>query len=442
MSTVITGDAGNVSGSLVRTVFDASNTTPIVITTTVPHLYATGDHVTVINVTGNLGANTAPGTFRKIIVLSPTTFSMTGSVGTGAYVSGGTVHDVSLTPQFQIPSDGDPFSVSSVNAAFSALADRTQFLQAASVSTNGVVSNLETLFLLGVETHNVNQTLNPPAHAGKALLIGWGAGGGGGGGSVGTLTANRFNSAGGGGGGATLYTTVVDVVPATSYDIIIGSGIGSGGSATADNASDGGDTIFKITAGATLATFQGGGKGRGSTTLNTDTVTTGLYTFGGMPAHTSVTTTKFTTLSTSAVDAAVSFSPTLSPPIPQQGACGTASTDHNYAPNGGSSPQGFAGGSTPASGTSAGAYQGGGAGGGGGAGPLGAGGAGGAGGNAAMGGTSVNGGVGTAAPVANSGAGGGGGGSSGYSDTAVGTAGAGGDGANGKLFIVWLPYAL
>jgi hypothetical protein len=70
-------DASN-PGTLAVT--NASNTTPVVITTAA-HGLVTGQTVTVAGVLGNLGAN---GTF-PIIVLSPTTFSLTGSAGTGAY---------------------------------------------------------------------------------------------------------------------------------------------------------------------------------------------------------------------------------------------------------------------------------------------------------------------------------------------------------------------
>src|SRR5262249_53579373 len=52
-----------------------------------------------------------------------------GSTGNGAYTSGGTAFNRSLTPQFQIPDDGDDVDAVSVNIAFEALADRTQYLQ-------------------------------------------------------------------------------------------------------------------------------------------------------------------------------------------------------------------------------------------------------------------------------------------------------------------------
>lgn len=63
----------------------ATNASPIVVTI-VAHGYQTGDQATISNVLGNLAAN---GNWT-IIVLTADTFSLTGSVGTGAYTSGGT----------------------------------------------------------------------------------------------------------------------------------------------------------------------------------------------------------------------------------------------------------------------------------------------------------------------------------------------------------------
>lgn len=123
MSTIISGNAANVSNSLTRTVIDATFATPVVIQTSVPHLYASGDYVSVSGVVGNTGANG----FYPITVIDADHFSLTGSIGTGAWVSGGTAIDVSLTPQFTVPSDADARNAASVNVAFQALADRTQF---------------------------------------------------------------------------------------------------------------------------------------------------------------------------------------------------------------------------------------------------------------------------------------------------------------------------
>jgi len=68
------------------TVVVATNAAPIVITTGASHGLVDQDQVTVTGVLGNLGAN---GQFL-VEVLSPTTFELIGSAGTGAYTSGGT----------------------------------------------------------------------------------------------------------------------------------------------------------------------------------------------------------------------------------------------------------------------------------------------------------------------------------------------------------------
>lgn len=64
----------------------ATNATPIVITTSASTQLITGQIAYVTNVGGNTAAN---GTW-VVTVLSPTTFSLNGSVGSGAYTSGGT----------------------------------------------------------------------------------------------------------------------------------------------------------------------------------------------------------------------------------------------------------------------------------------------------------------------------------------------------------------
>ncbi|MBC7844119.1 MAG: hypothetical protein H7099_17550 [Gemmatimonadaceae bacterium] len=68
-----------------KTITAASNATPIVLTIA-GHGWASGMFVRVAGVTGNTAAN---GLF-KIIVLTTDTFQLVGSVGNGAYVSGGT----------------------------------------------------------------------------------------------------------------------------------------------------------------------------------------------------------------------------------------------------------------------------------------------------------------------------------------------------------------
>lgn len=67
------------------TVSDASNASPIVITTTEDHPYNTGDTVILNGILGNTAAN---GRFT-VTKVSDTTFSLDDSSGDGAYTSGG-----------------------------------------------------------------------------------------------------------------------------------------------------------------------------------------------------------------------------------------------------------------------------------------------------------------------------------------------------------------
>jgi hypothetical protein len=77
-----------------KTITDATNATPIVVTTSTPHLLKTGDYVTQSGVVGNTAAN---GDFY-ITFLTSTTYSLhaidttySDVAGNGAYVSDGTV---------------------------------------------------------------------------------------------------------------------------------------------------------------------------------------------------------------------------------------------------------------------------------------------------------------------------------------------------------------
>jgi hypothetical protein len=68
-----------------KTITGATNASPIVVTIAA-HGYQTGDQVQILNVNGNTAAN---GNWL-ITVLTANTFSLTASVGNGAYTSGGT----------------------------------------------------------------------------------------------------------------------------------------------------------------------------------------------------------------------------------------------------------------------------------------------------------------------------------------------------------------
>jgi hypothetical protein len=67
------------------TVTAATNATPIAITTSAAHNLATGMFINITGVTGNTAANGR----RKLTVTGASTFTLDGSVGNGAYISGG-----------------------------------------------------------------------------------------------------------------------------------------------------------------------------------------------------------------------------------------------------------------------------------------------------------------------------------------------------------------
>ena len=124
MSSPYQGNAANITQFATSTISNATNATPIVITTSAAHLYASGDTVVITGVTGNTAAN---GTF-VIAVTGSTSFTLTGSVGNGAYAGGGTAKDINLLPFAATPSNGDVFTVDQLNTYLQNLADKIQFL--------------------------------------------------------------------------------------------------------------------------------------------------------------------------------------------------------------------------------------------------------------------------------------------------------------------------
>jgi len=83
---------------VIATVTDATNATPIVVTVSADHGYATGDRVNIASVGGNTAANA----WWIITVTDTDEFSLDGSVGNGAYTSGGVVN-----PVIRLTSDSD-----------------------------------------------------------------------------------------------------------------------------------------------------------------------------------------------------------------------------------------------------------------------------------------------------------------------------------------------
>jgi hypothetical protein len=92
----VAGHGGNITG--------ATNATPIVITSA-NHNLQSGQRVTVANVGGNTAAN---GTFL-VARIDANTYSLVGSVGSGAYTSGGTFTVVGLYKAEVIATPGNGF---------------------------------------------------------------------------------------------------------------------------------------------------------------------------------------------------------------------------------------------------------------------------------------------------------------------------------------------
>lgn len=420
MATTITGDASQVTTPTSKNVSAATNASPIVITTTVAHQFATGDRVVISGVGGNTAANGS----WTITKATSTTFSLNGSSGSGAYTSGGTAKNYSLTPQFQIPDDGDTIDAASVNAAFEALADRTQFLKA-------IADGLG----LRIKTFTAGTTWTAPANvAGVAFLYGYGGGGAGGAGPAGTTAANRDQSGGGGGGAAQDSVYPITVTGGQTYTIAIGSG-----GATA--AADGGDTTWSD-GGGVVKTFRGAGGGvSGVNGLVSDISSSATQVFswseGGQPVR---------GLTAQNVSLTGAYPPDGSVPRSRSAAgCGgigagqwplvPGAAPSAFAKAGASHKNGYAGGAAGASGTMSGSTRvAGGGGGGGAAGPGGAGGAGGTGGDGNS--TTATAGTAGGAAAANSGAGGGGGGAGGCGPNGP-AGGAFGAGGSGKLILIY-----
>ena len=77
---------GNLIDYATKTITNATNATPIVVTVSTAHGYATNDEIYNKDVTGNTAANG----MWPITKLDDTSFVLVGSVGNGAFISGGT----------------------------------------------------------------------------------------------------------------------------------------------------------------------------------------------------------------------------------------------------------------------------------------------------------------------------------------------------------------
>lgn len=284
-----------------------------------------------------------------------------------------------------------------------------------------------------------------PAGVTRVEIEGCGGGGGGGGGYYTTNNTNTWISGGSGGGGARLGRAVVTVVPGASYTIIVGSG-GAGGSGTTTaltKATNGQDTSFAVTAGATKVLFSGAGAGYAGGGV------TGAqlyrYHFGGQSTYFASPSEEKTFSVLWIINTGDITNYITRPGIePHRGGWTVGTNDTSIAgcSYGGPSDMvfgasaAFRGGQPGSDGTDASTWRGGSGGGGGGAGAYGPGGAGGNGGNANGSGQGAFGQPGTAA-ADNTGAGGGGGGAAGFGSSNVGVGGNGAAGGSGMLIIRW-----
>ncbi len=330
--------------------------------------------------------------------------------------------------------DGDPKSASGINTPIEAIA-------------NGIAFLVQDAMYLETASYTATGTLTVPAGATHCFYEMCGGGGQGGGAYI-AAGSGRSDSPGGGGGGAVLCCGWIEVIAGETLNYNIGAGgsaAGVGGS-SASNGSNGSDTtLVRATGSVTLATARGAGGGARGTSDNASADTgTVLATdedgsaspvyrvsAGGQPAK----------------GAAAAFWRTFDKPLsigglqqsqPHSQAGGNGMSRTMGGAQGGSSPQGFAGGLGGDTGTTSSTYFGGSGGGGGGAGPFGAGGVGGHGGNGNGSGSGATGVTSGTAAAANTGAGGGGGGAAGGSNTTTGNGGAGGAGGSGKVKLTFV----
>lgn len=127
MPTNYMGVSGNVTTPLAASVAGVTylGNGTIVVQTSAPHFFATGDWVSISGVSGATEVNNIPGNPWQITVTDATHFTLNGSYGTSTYTFGGTIEDWGLLPYFQQPSDGDPATAASILASVDALADRS-----------------------------------------------------------------------------------------------------------------------------------------------------------------------------------------------------------------------------------------------------------------------------------------------------------------------------
>lgn len=122
------GSPANVTANLPASVgiTSSSNTTPIVVQTSAPHLLTSGDEVQINGHQGNVAANG----LWPVMVVDATHVLLVGSTPSGVGTATGTVQSMGFGTTYAIPSDGDAFDAAAFNVAYEALGDRTASLLA------------------------------------------------------------------------------------------------------------------------------------------------------------------------------------------------------------------------------------------------------------------------------------------------------------------------
>ena len=258
MSIVLNGNASNVTAPLSATITALANngSGAVRVTTSAPHLFGSNDFVAL--------NTTEIGGIWQITVIDATHFDVVGSIFIAT--SAGSAIDLSLTPQVQVPTDGDTFSMqlSGMLSAIQACLDRDQYIAK------------QLAYACQSLTFTSSGTWTVPAGVNAVTCIGVGGGGGGGGG--GASDGTNPGASGGGGGGAMLGQQIVSVTPGTVVSYTIGAGgiggVGDIADAGAAAGGSGADTIFN---GVVIGKGASGGR-QGGTAL-----AAASYVYGGPP---------------------------------------------------------------------------------------------------------------------------------------------------------------
>jgi hypothetical protein len=128
---------------------NATNATPIVITTTLAHGFSPGDSITIIGVNGNTAAN---GTFT-LGAVTPTTFILSASVGNGAYTGGGIASKI-LVDIGTLPWQTTNSVTATIVAGFITMANSPNIV--ATATLNSIEIDVDPIFFLTTYNQDIN----------------------------------------------------------------------------------------------------------------------------------------------------------------------------------------------------------------------------------------------------------------------------------------------